>query len=185
MQYFINVILPIPIEKLFTYRINEAEVNIIRPGMRVAVPFGKSKIYTALVQEIHQSAPTVYEAKDIDQILDDHPLVTPTQLKFWEWLSQYYMCSIGEVFRSAVPSALLLESETLIVRNDKAIVEENELLDDEFMVFEALQQQSILRVQEISEILDKKNIIPVLNRLIKKNVVFLKEEVFEKLVNPN
>ncbi|NNG11284.1 MAG: primosomal protein N', partial [Arenibacter sp.] len=180
MQYFINVILPIPIEKLFTYRINEAEVNIIRPGMRVAVPFGKSKIYTALVHDIHTTAPSVYEAKDIDQILDDHPLVTPTQLKFWEWLSQYYMCSIGEVFRSAVPGALLLESETLIVRNDRAVVEENDLLDDEFMVFEALQHQSILRVQEISEILDKKNIIPVLNRLIQKNVVFLKEEVFEQ-----
>ncbi|RTE53152.1 primosomal protein N' [Arenibacter aquaticus] len=180
MQYFINVILPIPIEKLFTYRINEAAVNIIRPGMRVAVPFGKSKIYTALVHDIHTTDPSVYEAKDIDQILDDHPLVTRVQLKFWEWLSQYYMCSIGEVFRSAVPSALLLESETLIVRNEKAIVEENDLLDDEFMVFEALQHQSILRVQEISEILDKKNIIPVLNRLIQKNIVFLKEEVFEQ-----
>ena len=148
--------------------------------MRVAVPFGKSKIYTALVFEIHNTAPTVYEAKEIDQILDDQPIVTNIQLKFWHWLAQYYMCSIGEVFRSAVPSALLLESETLILRNDRANIEENDLLDDEFLVFEALQHQSILRVQEISDILDKKNIIPVLNRLLKKNIIFLKEEMYEQ-----
>ncbi|MCM4153311.1 primosomal protein N' [Arenibacter sp. N53] len=180
MQDFINVILPIPIEKLFTYKVTEEEVKILKPGMRVAVPFGKSKIYTALVFEIHNTAPTVYEAKGIDQVLDEYPLVTSIQLKFWQWLAQYYMCSIGEVFRSAVPSALLLESETLILKNDGAIIEENDLLDDEFLVFEALQHQSILRVQEISDILDKKNIIPVLNRLLKKNIILLKEEMFEQ-----
>jgi primosomal protein N' (replication factor Y) len=180
MQYYINVILPIPIEKLFTYKIAEEERKVLEPGMRVAVPFGKSKIFTALVFEIHSTAPTVYEAKEIDQILDDYPLVTNMQLQFWNWLSQYYMCSIGEVFRSAVPSALLLESETLILRNEKAIVSEDELLDDEFMVFEALQHQSVLRVQEISDILDRKNIIPVLNRLLHKNIILLKEEMFEQ-----
>lgn len=180
MQDFINVILPIPIEKLFTYKVTGEEAKALKPGMRVAVPFGKSKIYTALVFEIHNTAPTVYEAKAIDQILDDQPIVTNIQLKFWHWLAQYYMCSIGEVFRSAVPSALLLESETLILRNDRANIEENDLLDDEFLVFEALQHQSILRVQEISDILDKKNIIPVLNRLLKKNIIFLKEEMYEQ-----
>ncbi|MDX1768960.1 MAG: primosomal protein N' [Arenibacter troitsensis] len=180
MQDYINVILPIPIEKLFTYKVTEEEAKLLKPGMRVAVPFGKSKIYTALVFEIHNTPPTVYEAKQIDQILEDHPVVTQVQLKFWHWLAQYYMCSLGEVFRAAVPSALLLESETLILRNDRADIEENDLLDDEFMVFEALQHQSILRVQEISDILDKKNIIPVLNRLLKKNIIFLKEEMYEQ-----
>ncbi|MDX1760427.1 MAG: primosomal protein N', partial [Arenibacter algicola] len=102
MQDFINVILPIPIEKLFTYKVTGEEAKALKPGMRVAVPFGKSKIYTALVFEIHNTAPTVYEAKEIDQILDDQPIVTNIQLKFWHWLAQYYMCSIGEVFRSAV-----------------------------------------------------------------------------------
>ncbi|MEQ9580599.1 MAG: primosomal protein N', partial [Arenibacter sp.] len=107
-------------------------------------------------------------------------VVTNIQLKFWHWLAQYYMCCIGEVFRAAVPSALLLESETLILKNDRANIEESDLLDDEFMVFEALQHQSILRVQEISDILDKKNIIPVLNRLLQKNIIFLKEEMYEQ-----
>jgi primosomal protein N' (replication factor Y) len=180
MPYFINVILPIPLEKLFTYSVSDAEASFLKPGMRVAVPFGKSKIYSALVHEVHQTPPTIYEAKEIDQILDEKPLVTEIQLKHWFWIAEYYMCSIGEVFRTAVPSAFLLESETLILRNTKSKFDETQLLDDEFLVFEALQHQSILRVQEISAILDKKNILPVLNRLLDKNIIILKEEVHEQ-----
>tara|TARA_R110000868_G_scaffold175564_1_gene412675 strand:+ start:30271 stop:32727 length:2457 start_codon:yes stop_codon:yes gene_type:complete len=180
MPYFINVILPIPLEKLFTYSITNEEAKFVQPGMRVAVPFGKSKIYSALVCEVHQTPPLAYEAKDIHQLLDETPLVTEIQLKHWFWIADYYMCSIGEVFRSAVPSAFLLESETLILRNTKFQPEESELLDDEFLVYEALQHQSILRVHEISAILDKKNILPVLNRLLDKNVIILKEEVYEQ-----
>jgi primosomal protein N' (replication factor Y) len=180
MPYFINVILPIPLEKLFTYSVSDAEASFLKPGMRVAVPFGKSKIYSALVHEVHQTPPTIYEAKEIDQILDEKPLVTEIQIKHWFWIAEYYMCSIGEVFRTAVPSAFLLESETLILRNTKSKFDETQLLDDEFLVFEALQHQSILRVQEISAIIDKKNILPLLNRLLDKNIIILKEEVHEQ-----
>jgi len=82
--------------------------------MRVAVEFGKSKVYTALVYSIHNEAPIGYDAKDIHQILDETPIVNEVQLKHWEWISDYYMCSLGEVFRAALPSAFLLESETII-----------------------------------------------------------------------
>lgn len=180
MSFFINVILPIPLEKLFTYSVSDAEASFLKPGMRVAVPFGKSKIYSALVYEVHQTPPIIYEAKEIDQILDETPMVTVTQLKHWSWIADYYMCSVGEVFRAAVPSAFLLESETLILKNTKADFDESTLLDDEFLVFEALQHQAILRVQEISAILDKKNILPILNRLLDKKVILLKEEVHEQ-----
>lgn len=180
MQYFINVILPIPLEKLFTYSISETEAGFLQPGMRVGVPFGKSKIYTGLVHEVHRVAPTIYEAKDIHQILDDYPIVNTFQLKLWSWIAEYYMCTLGEVFRTAVPSAFLLESETLISRNNKIVVQEGDLLDDEFLVYEALQHQPILRVHEISAILERKNILPVLGRLLEKNIIDLKEEVFEQ-----
>ncbi len=103
MQYFIHVILPIPLEKLFTYRISDAEAHFLLPGMRVAVPFGKSKIYTGLVYDVHTEAPTVYEAKEIHQILDDYPIVNQVQLEHWHWIAEYYMCTLGEVFRSADP----------------------------------------------------------------------------------
>ncbi|MEP0211853.1 MAG: primosomal protein N' [Cellulophaga sp.] len=177
MQHFINVILPIPLEKLFTYSVTRAEANFLKVGMRVAVPFGKSKIHTALVAEIHTTAPTLYDAKDIHQILDDEPIVTELQIKHWSWVAKYYMCSIGEVFRSAVPGAFLLESETLILKNPESTVDENTLTDEEFLVFEALERQSMLKVQEIAAIVDKKNVLPILKRLLDKNVILTKEEV--------
>ncbi|MFC4097046.1 replication restart helicase PriA [Euzebyella saccharophila] len=180
MEYFIDVVLPIPLEKLFTYSITQAEGENLKPGMRVAVPFGKSKIYTGLVHRVHNEPPQAYEAKEIDRILDEHPIVNPFQLKHWQWIAEYYMCTFGEVFRSAVPSAFLLESETLILLSTEAVIEESALEDDEFLVFEALQHQSSLKVHEVSSIVDRKNILPVLNRLIEKNVILLKEEIYEQ-----
>jgi len=180
MQYFINVILPIPLERLFTYAISQAEATFLKPGMRVAVPFGKTKIYTGLVHEIHNTPPVVYEAKEIHQILDEKPLVNTFQLKHWQWIADYYMCTLGEVFRAALPGAFLLESETLILQNKKTEVAEAELADDEFLVYEALQHQSSLKVHEVSAIVDRKNVLPVLNRLLEKGVIHQKEEIYEQ-----
>ena len=180
MQHFINVILPIPLEKQFTYSVTPSEAEFLSPGMRVAVPFGKSKIYTGLVSEIHTSAPTNYDAKEIHQILDELPIVNTFQLEHWQWIADYYMCTVGEVFRSAVPNAFLLESETLILRNTKTDVDESDLKDDEFLVYEALRHQSSLKVQEVSAIVARKNVLPVLNRLLAKNAIILKEELYEQ-----
>lgn len=180
MEYFINVILPIPLEKLFTYRITKEDATILMAGMRVAVPFGQSKIYTALVYEFHHTPPVAYKAKGIYQILDDLPLVNEKQLEHWEWMAQYYMCSLGEVFRTAVPSAFLLESETLILRNEEAEVDESTLKDDEFLVYEALQHQAVLRVHEISAIVERKNVLQLLNSLLQKNTILIKESLQEQ-----
>ena len=148
--------------------------------MRVAVPFGRTKIHTGLVSEIHNTPPTVYEAKEIHQILDEYPIVNAIQLKHWRWIANYYMCTIGEVFRSAVPGIFLLESETLILRNDTVEVDDTDLKDDEFLVYEALQHQSALRIHEVGAIIDRKNVLPVLNRLLDKNVILFKEEIYEQ-----
>lgn len=179
-KYFIDVILPIPLERLFTYSVTKAEASFLEQGMRVAVPFGKSKIYTALVFNIHQKAPEVYEAKDIHQILDERPVITSTQLKLWQWISRYYMCTLGEVMRASLPSAFLLESETIISLNANLQIEDSKLKDDEFLVYEALNYQSSLKVQEIVKILDKKNVLPVIKRLLDKDVVEVYEELYEK-----
>ena len=127
MLHFIDVILPIPIEKSFPYGITAAEADFLKSGMRVAVPFGKSKIYTAIVHSIHNQEPLVYEAKDIHQILDEEPLVTQNQLKHWEWIADYYMCTLGEVMRAALPSAFILESETVISKNNNTALNDEDL----------------------------------------------------------
>ena len=171
--------MPKPLERLFTYRITEAEADFLKIGMRVAVPFGKTKIYTALVYEIHQNKPSIYEAKDIYQILDDEPIVNENQLKLWQWIADYYLCTIGDVLRAGLPSLFLLESETLIIRNE-AFADAENLNDDEFLIYEALQHQSILKIGEVSDILNKKSVLPVLNSLMEKGVLSVKEEFFEQ-----
>ena len=180
MEIFINVVLPIPLQKHFTYSVSEIEAARLNIGMRVAVPFGKSKLFTALVVKIHNDPPEVYEAKPIHDILDEHPIVTTIQLKHWQWIADYYMCTLGEVFRSAIPSALLLESESLILLNKDVVIDEDDLRDDEFLIYEALKQQNILRVDDIMEIVERKNILPILNGLIKTGAISIKEEIHER-----
>lgn len=182
MPNFIDVILPIPLEKSFTYSITKAEVDFLRIGMRVAVPFGKSKIYTAIVHKIHQQAPQSYEAKEIQQILDEIPLVTSIQLSHWKWISDYYMCTLGEVMRAALPSAFILESETVISKNNDITLNDAEFKDDEFLVYEALHHQTSLKIQDIMGILDKKNVLPVIQRLLERDAISVQEEVYEKYI---
>ena len=180
MLHFTDVILPIPLQKAFTYHITEAEAEFLKPGMRVAVPFGKSKIYTAIVYSIHQNPPTAYDAKTIHQILDDAPVIAENQLKHWEWIAKYYMCSLGEVMRAAMPNAFLLESETVISKNEKITIQDSELKDEEFLIYEALQHQSSLKINDVVSILDKKRVLPIINNLVKKGVINLQEELYEK-----
>jgi primosomal protein N' (replication factor Y) len=178
-MHFVEVILPLSLAKTFTYRVSETEFHFIKKGMRVAVPFGKSKMYTGLVMDIHENAPNLYEAKEIHQILDEKPIATEIQLKHWLWIANYYMCGIGDVYRGAFPTGLLLESETIISHKPNVTVNDSELSDDEFLIYEALHHQSSLKVQDIISILNKKNILPVLQKMILKDIIVLEEEIKE------
>jgi len=178
MQYFIDVILPLPIVKLFTYSVNLDEAKFLKPGMRVAVPFGKSKIYTAIVHSIHQAEPSTYEAKEIHQILDDFALVKPSQIKFWQWISDYYLCGLGDVMRAALPSAFLLESETLISKALQKVDEDVVLTDDEYLILEALENLSALKISEVSKIINKKNVLKPVKSLLAKKCIQLREEIY-------
>jgi len=178
MAYFIDVILPIPVEKAFTYAVNKDEAIYLQPGMRVAVPFGKSKIYSGIVKHIHQVHPQIYEPKPIAYILDEHVVVTPIQLKLWEWIAQYYMCTPGEILRAAMPRTFLLESETIIRK--KETIPDGELDDASFMLMEALEHQSQLKIDEITTILGKRNVLPIIDKLLHKGALSVQEEVYEK-----
>lgn len=180
MKYFIDVILPIPLEKLFTYSVSKETALLLKQGMRVAVPFGKSKIYTALVNEVHSVPPKAYEAKEIHEVIDAEPLVSSLQLDHWQWMAHYYMCTLGEVFRSAVPSAFLLESETLVLKNNTIQTDESILNDQEFLVMEALEHQPSLKISDVSAILDKKTVLPLLNKMLAKKYILLKETLHEQ-----
>ena len=180
MDYFINVVLPIPLERLFTYRLTASEAKIAKPGSRVAVPFGKKRIYTALIIEIHHIPPEAYEAKPIHQILDREPMVGQIQIRHWEWIASYYMCTLGEVFRTAIPGALLLESETVVLGNQNYTRADNNLDEEEEIVLEALQNRGPLKVDDIISLLEKKTVFPKLHELVRKNAVVLKEELVDQ-----
>jgi len=179
LNLFIDVILPIPLQKLFTYEITNEEAKIIQVGVRVVVPFGKTKLYTAVVANVNKEAPIAYKAKPIYQILDENPIITNKQLQHWHWIASYYCCTIGEVLRAAIPSALLLESETLIIKNP--LFKDESLLDDnEFLIFEALQHQQELKIKEISNIIQKKTVVGFIQKLINIGLVELKESINKK-----
>ncbi len=159
---------------------NKDEAAFLKQGMRVAVPFGKTKIYTGIVYQVYANNPPGYETKSIDQILDETPIITATQIRHWEWMADYYMCTLGEVIRAALPSAFLLESETIVMLASEKEVDESDFSDEEFLVFEALQHQSALHINDIRSILDRSNVVKVLQTMLQKGVIQVQEEVFEQ-----
>ncbi|MFY8185448.1 MAG: DEAD/DEAH box helicase, partial [Bacteroidia bacterium] len=180
MLYFVEVVLPLAVSKTFTYQVSEAEFHYVQIGMRVAVPFGKTKIYTALVIDKNNTPPQLYEAKEIHQILDESPVVNSFQIEHWKWIASYYMCSLGEVFRSALPAGYILESETIISAKENLQIDSNDLKDDEYLILEALKMQSSITIQEVVKILGKKTVFPIINRLLAKGALVLQEEIAEQ-----
>ena len=169
--------MPIPLPKLFTYQITKAEANFLKVGIRVAVPFGKSKIVTGLVYKQHQKAPSAYKAKEIHQILDEIPVITSSQLSLWEWMASYYMCSLGEVMKASLPNLFLLESETMIFKGETEIDSSSE---EEEMVLRALDHQPDLKVNEISSLIERKNAMSLILKMLEKGQIRIKEEIFEQ-----
>ena len=179
---FIEVVLPLALPNTFTYRVPNDKASDITVGKRVVVQFGKSKIYTAIIQSISKLAPTQYEAKYILDIVDDEPIVTANQLKLWQWIADYYLCTLGEVMAAALPSALKLASETKIVLNHQFDYDRNLLSDKEFLILDALELRNELTVNEIIKILNQKAVFPILRGLIDKKVIFILEDIVDKFI---
>jgi primosomal protein N' (replication factor Y) len=177
---FVEVILPLAISKNYTYRVPFELNDAVAIGKRVVVQFGKSKLYTAIINAIGEHPPEKYEAKYILEILDDRPVVTERQLQFWKWLAEYYMCNDGEVMNAALPSALKLASETKIVLNKGFEYDKSGLHDKEFLIVEALDIQPELTVSDIAKLLGQKTVMPILKLLFEKNIINISEEVSDR-----
>src|SRR4030042_2974099 len=109
---YADIILPLAAAGMFAYRVPQSIRENIIPGMRVIVPFGSKKFYSGIVRKLHQSPPDGFKIRDIESLLDPFPIVNPYQLDFWEWISEYYLCTPGEVMKAALPSGLKAESST-------------------------------------------------------------------------
>ena len=179
MNYYVDVILPLPLKGTFTYELSQDEFNKLEIGFRVAVSFGKRKIYTGIVNELHNNKPESYETKPIEFIYDDKSLVSQNQIDFWNWLSRYYFVPIGDVMKAAVPSTFLLESDSLIIKKEIADDVANKMSDEEYLIYDALDFQN-LKLNDISEILNKKNPYPIIQKMILNGYVELNYELKEK-----
>ena len=177
---FVEVILPLAIAKNYTYRVPFDMNDKIAIGKRAVVQFGKSKLYTAIIASVGKLAPEKYEAKYVIEILDDQPIITNGQLQFWQWLSEYYMCTIGEVMNAALPSALKLASETRVMLNKSFEYNRKTLHDKEFLIVEALDIQPELTVSDIVKLLGQKTVMPILKLLFEKNIINISEDINER-----
>lgn len=106
---FADVILPVPLDGLFTYSVPQQLETQVRVGVRALVPFGRNKTYVGIVAKTHLQAPEGYQVKDILQVLDASPILLGQQLKLWQWISDYYMSPIGDVYKAALPAGLKAE----------------------------------------------------------------------------
>lgn len=149
----------------------------MQPGKRVIVQFGKRKLYTALVHRVTDEAPKDFRPKDILEVEDQLPVVGEKQLKLWQWMADYYLCSMGEVLTAALPSGLKLESETIVLKNHLKQLEDDEVNDHEYLIMEALEAQDTLSIKEISEITGYKNPLRIIQSLLGKHYVMLQEEL--------
>ncbi len=179
MNYYADVILPLPLKGTFTYHITKKQKESLDIGFRVAVSFGKRKVYTGIIKKVHNTKPELYETKPIEFIYDEEALVTELQIDFWSWISRYYFTPIGDVLKAAIPSTFLLESDTVIIKKevDKNTIEQ--MSGDEFLIYEALDFKN-LKINEVSDIVDKKNTYTIIQKMILKDLVELNFEINDK-----
>jgi primosomal protein N' (replication factor Y) len=179
---FADIILPVPIPKMFTYKIPRNLTEEIGIGFRVIVQFGKKKILTGIIGKVHQKPPSAYEAKPILDILDNHATVNPLQIRFWAWMAEYYCCHIGEVMNAALPSGLKLSSESKIQINPTYDSDTSPYpLDDrEELLLQALANKEEMSYEDCEVVLGIKSIHGIIKSLVIKEAILVFEQVKEK-----
>ncbi len=177
---FAEIIIPLALPQNYTWSVPPHLQAMAAPGIRVEVMLGKQKKYAGIIKRLHHDAPASFKPRDIINILDTDPILHNHQLRFWEWMAQYYMCSEGEVMQAAIPANLKLSSESILVWNEERDSGFSDLSDQEFLVAEALEIKKELRLHEIQDILDAIHVYPVIKKLIEKEVCYVWEELKEK-----
>lgn len=178
--YFVSIILPIPVPGTFSYRVPLELNDTVKVGQRAVVQFGKSKIVSGLISEITDEIPDCEQVKYISDVLDEFPVVNKIQLKFWQWICDYYLCYMGDVMQAALPSAMKLSSESKIILSADFELDVHTLNDFEYLIVEALQVQPKLTISEVSKIIGYKKVMPLIKSMIDKNIIVMEEELDRK-----
>ena len=176
MKKYVDVIVPLPIASQYTYSLPHVLEGSVQVGCRVVVPFGKKKFYTAVVTKVHEVAPEGYETKEVEELLDERPVILPRQLQLWDWLASYYLCTLGDVYKAALPSGMKIESETIILYNEEFEAMEP-LPEAEQQVLDWLNTEREQCITQLQRKYGQKNVLPVIKKLLDKEAVFVKEDL--------
>ncbi len=174
---FAEILLPLPLEGCFTYRVPLKLNDSIRPGQRAVVPFGRHKVYAGLVKNVHSTPPANIQARYIHDLLDEDPVVTQKQFSFWEWIAGYYLCTEGEVMNAALPPAMKLAGETRIVLNPDAQEPSEPLNEKEAALLETLRSGSHLTLKEAAASTSVPKVLPLIKTMMEKGLVLVREEL--------
>ncbi|MDQ6757770.1 MAG: primosomal protein N' [Bacteroidota bacterium] len=174
-----EIILPLAIPKTYTYSVPQHLLLKAKIGCRAEVVFGKNKKYAGIIKSMSNKK-SAYETKEILNVIDDEAIIYPQQLLLWQWISEYYMCSEGEVMAAALPTHLKLSSEAIIIFNEDYGEDFSALDNEEYLVAEALLLKKELRLPEVQQILDVNHVYPIIKKLIEKKVCFVWEAFNEK-----
>jgi primosomal protein N' (replication factor Y) (superfamily II helicase) len=175
-QLFADIVLPVPLPKLFTYSVPEAFRPTLVKGQRVVVSFGSKKLMSGLVFCIHSKAPEAYETKPIQSVLDSHAVVTEQQLALWQWMAGYYQCTLGEVYKAALPSGLKLESETRVFCNPD-FEAPSDLSERAITLLEFLSHKKHATINQINDITGLKNSYGLIKELLELQALFVNEQL--------
>lgn len=178
---YADILLPLALEKTYTYRIPPNLAGKAEFGKRVEVQFGSRKRYAGLIVKISNSPPG-YKTKEIISILDPTPLLYPWQYSFWQWLAEYYCCTEGEIMKAALPGALLLSSETVIrimpVSEDEIL----QLGDPLYSIINLVRQKDSITLDELEKNSGLKILYPHIVRLYQLGMITVHEELEEKYI---
>lgn len=176
-----TVILPLSVAANYTYYVPTALQAMVREGMRVEVQFGEKRMYAGVIQHLYEAAaPPNIKLKPIGTLLDEQAIVPPTQLRLWQWIADYYMCTTGEVMQAALPSAFKLSSQTKLLLNPDFAQDFSILNDREYLVAEALSIHPQLTIDEVQAIVATKNVVHLIKSLLEKKVILLQETLVER-----
>ncbi len=180
MPHFADIILPLALPRpVYTYAIPDDLLPEVQTGRQVEVAFGKNKRYLGIVRRVHTESPP-YQTKPILAVSDESAFVSEQQLEFWEWMATYYCCTLGEVMQAALPAQLKLSSETRLVRRSEFGDDFSELDAEEYLVAEALLLREEISLGDVRKILNKKTVMPVVQHLLNKGVLLIREQLRER-----
>lgn len=180
MPTYADVILPVPLRKVFCYEVPAEMVSEVKAGVRVCVPLGNSKLYAGIVRGVHHDTPENVQIKQVISVLDAEPVVNAVQLEFWRWMADYYLCTQGDVMACALPSGFKLDSETKLVLNPDFDGDVSGLDERQLDILSALAQRGEITLEEASRAASQAKVFPLVRGLRERGAVLVKEEIEQR-----